>query len=263
MLIKADLHIHTTLSACCNDAEQQVDIRVPLLAEKGLETVAFTDHIWRNPAIPASPWYAPQNGDAILKLVREIHNRDYPIRVLAGCEADMIAPDKIGITKDFCEKMDVMLLSTDHFHMREFMEDLPPCEADKIAPYMMKFFRAGASCGLADILAHPLYPRGAYVDILPQIMEQISESELDESFRMAAENNVGLEINGSCLTELEKRGLYDCYLHTMKAAKKAGCKFTVGSESHRLTGFDCYELCNRFATDLGLANTDFYEQISR
>lgn len=259
MQIKADLHIHTTLSACCGDPEQLIRNRIPFLAEKGLKKVAFTDHVWRNPAVPASAWYAPQDGEAILKLADEIRNNDHPIKVLAGCEADMIAPDKIGITKEFCEKMDIVLLATDHFHMRDFMENLPPCEGDKMAPYMMKFFRAGATCGLANILVHPLCPLGPYLEILPQIMENISDSELDESLRMAAENNVALEFNGACIAKLKRLGHYDCYLNTMQQAKKAGCKFTFGSDSHSLKDFDFHAHCSQFADDLGLTEDDLHE----
>lgn len=259
MQIQADLHIHSTLSACCGDPEQLVSNRVPFLAEKGLKKIAFTDHVWNNPAVPPSSWYAPQDGTAILKLADEIRNSDYPIKVLAGCEADMIAPDKIGITREFCEKMDIVLLATDHFHMGSFMEDLPPCEADKMAPYMMKFFRAGATCGLANILVHPLCPLGPFLEILPQIMEKISDSELDESFRMAAENNVALELNGACIAKIESLGHYDCYLNTMKMAKKAGCKFSFGSDSHSLGGFDLYTDISRFAHALELTEDDLHE----
>ena len=259
MYICADLHIHSTLSACCSDPEQLVSSRVPFLAEKGLKKIAFTDHIWNNPAVPPSPWYAPQDGTAILKLADEIRNSSYPIPVLAGCEADMIAPDKIGITKEFCEKMDLVLLATDHFHMNGFMIDLPPCEADKMAPYMMKFFRAGATCGLADILVHPLCPLGPYLKILPQIMENITDSELDESLRMAAENNVALELNGSCIATTEKLGISDCYLNTMKAAKKAGCKFSFGSDAHNLKEFDFHDAVSRFADALALTEDDLHE----
>lgn len=259
MQLTADLHIHTTLSACCSDPGQTIGKCVPLLAEKGLKKIAFTDHIWRNPAVPPSPWYAPQDGTAILALADEIRKKDHSIQVLAGCEADMIAPDKIGITKDFCEKMDLVLLATDHFHMRGFMEDLPPCEAEKIAPYMMRFFRAGATCGLADILVHPLIPLGPFLNILPQIMENVSESELDESLRMAAENNVALELNGACLHKLESLGYYDCYLHTMRTAKKAGCKFTFGSDSHSLNSFYVHDIISRFADDLALTEDDLHD----
>ena len=261
MKIEADLHVHTILSSCCSDHQQTVENVVPFLMDRGIRKIAFTDHMWNNPSVAPSGWYAPQNGRSILERKTRLKDMLFPIPVLFGAEADMCAPDKIGITKDFREKLDVVLLATDHFHMRGFMEDLPgPEEIAKIGPYMMKFFRAGLNSGLADILVHPLAPCGGWRKNLAQIIESVSDSEMNEALCMAAEKKIGMELNAAVITALEKDGgpHYSAYLELMKKAKKAKCLFTIGSDSHSLDDFKTLEAAERFADAMELTAADMH-----
>lgn len=261
MQIETDLHIHTTLSACCSDPTQIVENVVPYLVSLGMKKIAFTDHMWSNPAASPSRWYAPQDGRAILERKERLKDAAFPIPVLFGCEADMNAPDKIGITQEFREKLDIVLLATDHFHMRGFMEGLPEDgDAKSMGAYMMKFFRAGLESGLADILVHPLAPCGNWRKILPQILGSVSDSEMDEALHLAAEKKIGLELNASLLNALGEEGgpHWEVYLDLMKKAKKAGCLFTFGSDSHSHDDFRELEAVSRFADAMELTESDLH-----
>ena len=60
-MIDHDMHIHTYLSSCCGDKENQRPAKIiALAAEMGLKTIGFADHIWENPNIEPSDWYRPQ-----------------------------------------------------------------------------------------------------------------------------------------------------------------------------------------------------------
>ena len=56
MNITHDLHVHTYLSSCCQDKERMTVANVLASASaRGLRTVGFSDHLWMNAAVPASP----------------------------------------------------------------------------------------------------------------------------------------------------------------------------------------------------------------
>ena len=52
LLLNHDIHIHTYLSACCNDKTNQVPDKILKYAfQTGLHTVGFSDHIWSIPLL--------------------------------------------------------------------------------------------------------------------------------------------------------------------------------------------------------------------
>ena len=257
----ADLHIHTTLSECCHDAAQLPENIFPLLKDMGLKKAALTDHIWRNPAVPPSPWYAPQNGDGILLLRDRVKAmKNLPLSVIVGCEADMQGPGKFGVTAELREQLDIIVFATDHFHMRDPKYMLQP-EAhtpEKLAPHMMAFYRSAVRSGLPDVLVHPLYPI-SYTDIYRETAALISDAEFRETFRETAQAGIGLEINGSVITELKKNGQTDVYARIMTLAKESGCKFTYGSDAHSLKAFEpAFTDGNEFARLIGLTDGDLH-----
>ena len=124
MEIQSDLHIHTTLSSCCADPAQTPENILSLLSGRGFRKIAFTDHLWENPAVPPSPWYAAQGSARILRMADSARKaaKEHSMTLLIGCETDMCAPGKFGITPQIREKFDFVQMASDHFHMREFVE---------------------------------------------------------------------------------------------------------------------------------------------
>lgn len=253
MKITSDLHIHTTLSACCGDPEQKAENIIPLLAGKGFKLLAFTDHLWNNPSIPPSPWYSPQDGSKILGFLKEIHSSSFPVKILAGCEADMRAPGEFGITPELREKFDLVAMASDHFHMKGFVEQPEFPTPEKLAPHMLKFFRSAAASGLADTLVHPMMPL-SYEDIYDRTVELISDQEFLDAFGIAADNRVGIEINASILYGNRMKAKYnpDSYVRVLSLARDAGCKFTFGSDSHSHAAFEMYHMIEDMTEKLGL-----------
>ena len=64
---KHDLHIHTSLSSCAKPTALAADYIVRA-KEMGLNTIAFTDHMWDSAVPGASKWYEPQNYEHICRL---------------------------------------------------------------------------------------------------------------------------------------------------------------------------------------------------
>jgi len=118
MNISHDLHIHTYLSSCCSDKDHHRPGPILALAEEmGLRTLGFADHLWMNPAVTPSSWYRPQDHTQVARLRADLAAVSTPLRVLVGCEADMISPGKFSITPAFAESLDFVLLAASHFHM--------------------------------------------------------------------------------------------------------------------------------------------------
>jgi len=123
MNLDHDLHIHTYLSACCHDkAHHRPHAILDLAAQMGVKTIGFADHLWVNPDLAPSDWYRPQDARQTARLRADLAACATDVRVLVGCEAEMIAPGKIGLTADYARQLDFVLLACNHFHMREFVE---------------------------------------------------------------------------------------------------------------------------------------------
>lgn len=260
--VRSDLHVHTTLSGCCSDPSQTLEELIPYLArEKHLHTVAFTDHLWANPAQRPSSWYVPQNGEGQLKLLERVRaeRAGLPLRVLVGGEVEMIAPGKFCVTPEFARKLDIVLLASDHFHMRGLVAQPDEPTPAKIARHMMDFFRSAACCDLVDILVHPLMPM-SYETQYDAVMKCVSEPELDEAMRMAAEHGIAIEINANLLWKNANAHFYDpdTYLRVLAAAKHAHCRFSFGSDSHRRGAFDLYNLIEDAANAVSLTEDDLH-----
>ena len=116
MNIDHDLHVHTYLSACCEQKERQTPSAILALAEEmGVNTIGFADHIWVNPKLQPSDWYRSQDATQTARLRADLASISTNVRVLVGCEAEMIAPGKIGLTREYAAQLDFVLLACSHF----------------------------------------------------------------------------------------------------------------------------------------------------
>ncbi len=171
MKLNHDLHIHTYLSACCSAKDRHKPAAILSLAEEmGVETIGFSDHIWMNPHVQPSDWYRPQDESHIDRLRQDLQGLNSNVRMLVGCEADMIAPGKFSITPEFAEKLDHVLLACSHFHMTDFVEQPVSKTPQELARHMLKFFNSAVQSGLATAIPHPLFPIG-YLEMYDAAIE--------------------------------------------------------------------------------------------
>ena len=237
-LIRHDLHLHTYLSACCSDKENHRPERILAKAEElGLETVGFADHVWQNPGLEPSDWYRPQDARQIERLREDLSGISTPVRVLVGCEAEMIAPGKFGIAPEFAEQLDFILLACSHLHMREFVAQPKSDGPRDIAEHLLLLFRGAVESGLATAIPHPFLPCG-HTEKLDQIIASTSDRELEDAFGIAADRSVAIEVSAPMWRlKDEIDGLCssgESLLRLLSIAKRAGCKFTFASDAHCL-----------------------------
>lgn len=231
MKLSHDLHMHTYISACCAEKSRHVPGAILTLAEQmGVATLGFADHVWVNPELKPSNWYRPQDETQIARLRADLKRISTRVRVLVGCEAETIAPGKFGITRAFAETLDFVLLACSHFHMKDFVAQPRDGTPRALAEHTLEFFRAAVASGLATSIPHPLLPCG-HVEQFDAAIAAISDGEFQDVFGPAAERGVALEITTGFIPKAERFSI-ETPLRFLALAKRAGCKFTLGSDAH-------------------------------
>ncbi|MBU0512853.1 MAG: hypothetical protein KJ638_14285 [Chloroflexi bacterium] len=238
-IIDHDIHLHTYLSSCCSDKEHHRPGAIITLAEEmGLNTIGFSDHIWANPDLEPNDWYRPQDESQISRLRSNLAAVSTDIRVLIGCEADTAAPGKFSITPEFAQGLDYVLLACNHFHLKDVVQQPESDSAYDIARHILAFFISGVRSGLATSIAHPFVPYG-YLHQYDQAIATISEAEFLDTFGIASEMGVGIEITVSFFPPKPEQDSppQPCWnietpIRVLSLAKQAGCKFTFGTDAH-------------------------------
>ncbi len=239
---KHDIHLHTYLSKCCNDKENQRPGKIVRIAEElGLEMIGFADHVWTNPDLKPNNFYKGQDERQIINLRKDLESIDTGLRILVGCEADTIVPGKFSITEKFAEELDYVLLSCNHLHINNLIAQPASSKARDISTHLLTMFCSGVESRFATSIVHSFIPFG-FIDSFEKVIEETSDNEFLDAFGLAAANNVALEItvaylspylkDQSCTEELTWS--LDTPGRILSLAKKSGCKFTFGSDAHKL-----------------------------
>lgn len=255
MIPRHDLHVHTYLSACCHDKQRHTPANILALAERmGVHTVGFADHVWANPDIAPSSWYAPQNESQIDRLREDLAGVETQVRVLVGCEAETVAPGRFGITPQFAETLDHVVLSCSHFHMKGFVTR-PADDGDRgFAEHMLAFFRSAAASGLATTIAHPFVPVAEH-HRFDGVVAAMSDIELLDAFGLARDHGTAVELTTGYLPD---KGTFsiETPLRLMTLAKQAGCLFTLATDAHDPDGQRRLPELARLIDAVGLTDED-------
>lgn len=256
MLVKQDLHIHTYLSPCANETAT-IEYYVRVARKLGLDTIAITDHMW-DPAVSIAygnaAWYhtyglTPKH---VARARDDASRAEHTgVRILFGCETEY---DRVlrrpAISRETASKMEVLLAPNSHTHCTMPQEDYEPYE--RHADYLVRCFMDTVTSDVAEFITaipHPFAAVGCPYDnrlLLPLI----GEKRFTECFSAAAEANIAMEINTSCFTKLPIDN--DPMVDMLAIAKKCGCRFTFGSDSHSSADHDCFPIAERIAEKLGL-----------
>ena len=212
MKIEQDLHIHTNLSLCA-DKNATVESYIPAFHSAGITTCGIANHFW-DEHIPGGQ----ENG----------------LRFLFGAEAEYsLALRGPAVTEETAEKLDFMLVPNSHTHItmpKEYYADYQQ-HADFMYQAFMDILASPVSQWITAI-AHPFeavccpYPN-------EELLPLIGETRFCKAFELAAEKKIAMEINMSIFREssigqMEKSN----FMQMFRLAKKCGCLFTFGSDSH-------------------------------
>lgn len=194
MNIIADLHTHTL---ACRHGFSTVTEVIRAAAEKKLLAVGLTEH---GPGYPGSVSYAYFN------TYRDIPAQMFGIRVLKGCEANLMDRDgKLDFTAEQLAKLDIVIASCHG--------EVTPCGSveENTAMYL-----GAIRNPRVDVIGHPDSPKYP-IDVLRVVQE-------------AARCGVALEINNS--SPAARPGSEAMCTAIIQAALQFGAKLAVASDAH-------------------------------
>ena len=251
-----DFHIHSQLSSCSRDPEQNNERILKYAEDEGLHTIVLADHFWDETVPGASKWYSAQDYPHICQ-AKPLPQSD-KVKFLFGCETEMDKNMTVGCSRERMEEFDFIVIPTTHFHMEKFTiaeENLatPQTRAqvwvdklDALLAMDLPFHKIGIAhlvCGLiwkGD--------RAKYLETL----DSITDADMHRIFAKAARLGVGIEINMSYPDEER-----DTVLRPFRIAKEEGCKFYLGSDAHHPAGLDnARKKFERAIDDLELTEED-------
>lgn len=229
-----DIHTHTFLSLCADKEKAIPSEYIKNAAEGGLELLGFSDHFWDEAVAGASPWYSSQNTVHVKRLLETVDfSKQESIKILFGVEAEY-ANGTLGMSRKGAESFDYILVAHSHTHMKGFV--LPDdCDTyEKHAKYLSDSFYNLVNHPLNDVITgivHPLIPCGKKGEEFIQIVSKLDRVKLNEAFCAAAENNIKLELNASCLVSMDASSL-ELISEFYNNAYKRGCRFFTGGDKH-------------------------------
>ena len=201
--IRGDLHMHTTWS----DGAATLDRMAAAALARGYRYIAITDHS------PSTRVTGGLDGPALRTQASEIARvqEGLPgIRILRGCEVDILPDGSLDIADEFLSELDLVLVSV-HSSF-----DMPEARMTR------RIIRALEN-PLVHVLCHPtgrkLGQRAPY------------PVDLDEVLRVAGALNVAVEINANPRRlDLDYSGLRLC--------GQLGVKVVVSSDAHSVASLD-------------------------
>lgn len=270
MNITYDIHAHTHLSICGQD-NSTIENYVKSAKRNGIFLIGIADHMW-DKEIPyhenmrhakgAGPnggegvvnWYKAQPIEHCREILPELESVDTEgVKFLFGGEVDYCPGRGAAITPENAEKLDFMVVPNSHTHHVMDKADYEPYQ--KHADFMLRATLEIATAETARYvtsLAHP-FDAVCCPYSVEYVIDCIKDEALIEVFSAAAENNIAAEINSASFVnkDIKNLGLF----RVLQMAKKAGCLFTFGSDSHSANQDDLH-VCSDVAELLGLTEND-------
>ncbi len=261
-IIDHDLHIHSNLSLCSSDPEQNKEEILRYAKENGLKSVCVTDHFWDEAVekgVSTKEYFYEKEKYSYITKIKPLPQMK-GTRFLFGCETDMNRYGTLGLSKEKYDAFDFIIIPTTHFHF--VGATISPEEAsgaesraqawvrrlDAVLNMDLPFHKVGIA-HLSCVLLAPT--REEYLETL----EGIPENEMRRLFLKAAKLGVGIEINAFDMNFEEQES--ETVLRIYRIAKDCGCKFYLGSDAHHPKELECSkQVFSRAIAMLGLTEDD-------
>lgn len=251
-----DFHLHTCLSPCASQDTALSSLRAHAEAAFALghEAICITDHF----ALPADwvpAWYANSGPDIIDYTVNAIRGIESGVKLFVGCEAEMVAPDRVTIDECFARRLDFVLLAASHLHFDGIgpPQGSPPAV---VAAALSEFMEAAVSLPFIDAVAHPFAIPHEPGGDPAHYMELLDDDFFERVSDTAARNAIAFELNASQLAQEKYRLLLRRFY---LIAKQHGVKFTLGSDAHCAGEQARVHVVESYARELGLVRGDFLD----
>ncbi len=231
-----DFHIHTTVSSCCRDENQTPDRLLQYALQNDFHKVCITNHFWDETVKSEAEWH-PAHTYERLKTVLPLPKSE-KATLLFGAEIDIDYNGVLGISPQILDEMDFVTVATTHLHLagntvREKIQT--PDEAAQIwlqkIRTLLQMDLPFHKMGIAHLTCGHIMKGST-----PQVIELLPHKDLYEIFEDCATKGVGIELNMKTLAMDEE--VKQILLRPYYIAKDCGCKFYLGSDSHKGTALE-------------------------
>lgn len=121
---------------------------------------------------------------------------------------------------------------------------------------------AKVAAATPTFIAHPFWACGISRDQVNRVFSYIlaEEDRLYRDFAKCASFGVGLDVNMGCYKP-DEEGSYmnDPQVAVMRIAKKAGCKFIFGTDSHSVAGLESIRKGDLISEAIGITEDDLHD----
>lgn len=250
-----DFHIHSTVSRCCHDENQTPEAILNYAKENGFKKICLTNHFWDEKVMSEAEWIDEHNFSYVSSVLPL--PQDDNTQFLFGCETDMDFNNVLGVGNERIDAFDFIIVATTHLHLdgnTVKTQIKTPEEAafhwiDKIENLLLKDLPF-KKIGIAHLTTgHILKNRTA------EVLSLISDSTLYSVFNECSRKGAGIELNVKTINMTDEQK--EIFLRPYIIAKECGCKFYLGSDSHKASALACAkENFEDVITQLNLKETD-------
>lgn len=230
-----DFHIHSTASPCCHDEFQTPDTILSYALENDFNTICLTNHLWDENVFSEAQWHDMQRFDYISSVLPL--PQDEKVRFLFGAEVDMDYNYVLGISSERMSAFDFINISTTHLHLDGNTVKTPVTTAEEAAMHwfnrieaLLKMDLPRNKTGIAHLTCgHIFRSRTA------EVIELLDSLRLYDVFKECSLKKIGIELNMKTISMSPE--IKDIMLRPYFIAKECGCKFYLGSDSHKRSAF--------------------------
>ena len=226
-----DFHIHSTVSSCCHDPAQTPEALLRYAEENGYRKICLTNHFWDETVKSEAEWIDKHYFEPVCSVLPLPQGEN--TQFLFGAEADMDYNFVFGISPERLQKFDFVTVATTHMHLdgnTVKTKIQTPEEAAELwferNEALLKKDLPWHKIGIAHLTCgHILKER------TPEVVKLLDEKRMYAFFSDCAAKCVGIELNMKTLNMSNEEK--EILLHPYHVAKDCGCKFYLGSDSHK------------------------------
>lgn len=225
--IRGDLHMHTTES----DGRATILEMAEAAKALGYQYIALTDH---SQVVTVANGMTPERFEAHIKRIRQANEEIADFEILAGIEVDILKDGSLDMDADLLKECDWVVASVHtYFNMTP----------EEMTERLLTAMQTGLICEMGHPTGRILGGRDGYA------------YDFDAVFRLAAELNIALELNGS--TER-----LDLNAEHARRAKQLGARLALGSDAHSTGGLSAIRYALGQARRAGLQAPDVINTLS-
>ena len=226
-----DYHIHSTVSLCCHDDTQTPQALFDYAKRNGFTSICLTNHFWDETVASEAEWIE-EHGYSYLTSVLPLPQSD-GIDFFFGAELDMDYNGILGISPERLAELDFATVATTHLHLAGNTVKERLSEPEDAARIWLEKIRLllGMELPFHKIGIAHLTTGHILKEKTAEVIRLLSDEDLYCVFSDCAKKGIGIELNTKTIFNSEEEK--NILLRPYYIAKDTGCRFYLGSDSHK------------------------------